>query len=133
MSDIKKTKFFLHFVVAVCSSYPCVVQAQSALDFDVYRSRIEPIFLKKREGGMRCYDCHSMMPTRLKLEPLSQGNSSWTEEQSRRNFEAVSLLVTPANPLQSRLLLHPLAPEAGGDPPTPAANSGLRRKIRNGR
>jgi YVTN family beta-propeller protein len=116
MPDTKRVKLLLHFVVAVCCSYPCLVQAQSSLDFDVYRRRIEPIFLKKREGGIRCYDCHSMMPTRLKLEPLSPGNSSWTEEQSRRNFEAVSQLVTPANPLQSRLLLHPLAPEAGGDP-----------------
>jgi YVTN family beta-propeller protein len=116
MPDTKRVKLLLHFVVAVCCSYPCLVQAQSSLDFDVYRRRIEPIFLKKREGGIRCYDCHSMMPTRLKLEPLSPGNSSWTEEQSRRNFEGVSQLVTPANPLQSRLLLHPLAPEAGGDP-----------------
>jgi YVTN family beta-propeller protein len=116
MPDTKKAKLLLHFVIAGCCLYPCVLQAQSSLDFDVYRSRIEPIFLEKRANGVRCYDCHSMMPTRLKLEPLSQGNSSWTEEQSRRNFEAVSQLVAPANPLQSRLLLHPLAPEAGGDP-----------------
>jgi YVTN family beta-propeller protein len=91
-------------------------QAQSALDFDEYRSRIEPIFLKKREGGMRCYDCHSVMVTRLRLEPLSPGSSSWAEEQSRKNFEAVSQLVTPSDPSKSRLLLHPLAQEAGGDP-----------------
>jgi len=116
MPHIKKAKLLLHFVVTVCCAYPCVVQAQSSLDFDVYRRSIEPIFLEKRANGMRCYDCHSLMPTRLKLEPLSPGNSAWTEEQSRRNFEAVSQLVTPANPLQSRLLLHPLAPEAGGDP-----------------
>ncbi|HVS88496.1 MAG TPA: cytochrome D1 domain-containing protein [Candidatus Acidoferrum sp.] len=91
-------------------------QAPSSLDFDVYRSRIEPIFLKKREGGMRCYDCHSVMVTRLRLEPLSPGSSSWAEEQSRKNLEAVSQLVTPSDPSKSRLLLHPLAQEAGGDP-----------------
>jgi YVTN family beta-propeller protein len=91
-------------------------RAQSSLDFEVYRSRVEPIFLKKREGAMRCYDCHSMMVTRLRLEPLSPGSSSWTEEQSRKNFEAVSELVTPSDPSKSRLLLHPLAQEAGGDP-----------------
>ena len=91
-------------------------QAPSSLDFDEYRSRIEPIFLKKREGGMRCYDCHSVMVTRLRLEQLSPGSSSWTEEQSRKNFEAVSQLVTPSDPSKSRLLLHPLAQEAGGDP-----------------
>jgi YVTN family beta-propeller protein len=91
-------------------------QAQSSLDFETYRTRIEPIFLKTREGGVRCYDCHSAMPTRLRLERLSDGASSWTEEQSRHNFKVVSQLVIPADPLKSRLLLHPLSPEAGGDP-----------------
>jgi YVTN family beta-propeller protein len=97
-------------------SAPGAGQAQSSLDFEVYRTRVEPIFLKQRENGMRCYDCHSMMATRLKLEPLSPGSSTWTEEQSRKNFAAVSQLVAPSNPMQSRLLLHPLAQEAGGDP-----------------
>jgi len=91
-------------------------QVQSSLDFETYRTRIEPIFLKTREGGVRCYDCHSALPTRLRLERLSDGSSSWTEQQSRRNFSVVSKLVTPADPLKSRLLLHPLSPEAGGDP-----------------
>ena len=115
MPHTKKVKRIL-LLVAVCSLYAGAAPAQMPLDFDVYRSRIEPIFLKKREGGMRCYDCHSMMATRLRLEPLSAGNSSWTEDQSRKNFAAVSQLVTPSDTLKSRLLLHPLAPEAGGDP-----------------
>jgi YVTN family beta-propeller protein len=88
----------------------------STLDFETYRTRIEPIFLKQREGGVRCYDCHSKLVTRLRLEPLSEGSSLWTEEQSRRNFSFVAQLVIPGVPLESRLLLHPLAPSAGGDP-----------------
>ena len=86
------------------------------LDFETYRTRVEPIFLKKRQDGARCYDCHSALSTRLRLKLLSPGSSSWTEGQSRQNFEVVSQLVTPSNPLKSRLLLHPLAQEAGGDP-----------------
>ncbi len=39
----------------------------------------------------------------------------WDDEQSRKNFEAVSKLVIPGDPLSSRLLMHPLEPEAGGD------------------
>src|SRR6266699_1339129 len=62
----------------------------SSLDFETYRTRVEPIFLKQRQGGMRCYDCHSVLATRLRLEPLSPGSSSWTTEQSRRNFKVVS-------------------------------------------
>jgi hypothetical protein len=44
-------------------------QARPSLDFEVYRSRIEPIFLKKRKGSVRCYDCHSILATRLRLQP----------------------------------------------------------------
>jgi len=90
--------------------------ANSSVDFQTYRTRIEPIFLKQRQDGVRCYDCHSKLPTRLRLEPLSPGSSSWTEEQSHRNFAVVSQLITPSQPLKSRLLLHPLSQEAGGDP-----------------
>jgi YVTN family beta-propeller protein len=90
--------------------------APSPLDFNVYRTRVEPIFLKRREGGVRCVDCHSMMNTRLRLQQFSAGDSAWTEEQSWQNFEVVSRLVTPGEPMKSRLLLHPLAPGAGGDP-----------------
>jgi YVTN family beta-propeller protein len=90
--------------------------AQPPPDFAAYRARVEPIFLKKRENGIRCYDCHSALATRLKLVPLSPGNQSWTEEQSRLNFQAVSQLIVPGDPAKSPLLLHPLAAEAGGDP-----------------
>jgi YVTN family beta-propeller protein len=90
--------------------------AQSSLDYQVYRNRVEPIFLKTREGGMRCYDCHSVLTTALRLQPLTAGSPNWTLEQSQQNFEVVSRLVTPSNPLKSRLLLHPLAAAAGGDP-----------------
>jgi len=91
-------------------------QPRSSLDFESYRSRIEPIFVKKREGNTRCYDCHSALATRFPLERFLPGNSSWTEEQSRKNFESVSRLVALSDPLKSPLLVHPLAPEAGGDP-----------------
>jgi YVTN family beta-propeller protein len=91
-------------------------EAQSCSDFETYRTHVEQIFLKPRQDGVRCYDCHSKLVTRLRLEPLSAGSSSWTEEQSRRNFAVVSQLITRSEPLKSRLLLHPLAQEAGGDP-----------------
>jgi YVTN family beta-propeller protein len=91
-------------------------RSSSSLDFKTYRAQIEPVFLKMRQGNVRCYDCHSVMNTRLKLQPLTAGDSTWSEEQSRQNFAVVSKLVTPNEPMKSRLLLHPLAPEVGGDP-----------------
>lgn len=89
--------------------------APSSLDFSVYRTQVEPIFLKRHEGGVRCVDCHSVMNTRFRLQQFSAGDSAWTEEQSRQNFEVVSRLVAPGEPMKSHLLLHPLAAEAGGD------------------
>ena len=58
--------------------------------------------------------CHAESNNAFRLERLPAGASAWTEEQSRRNFETVSKLVNPGDPDTSRLLTHPLAPEAGG-------------------
>ena len=89
-------------------------QAQT-LDYAYFKAQVEPIFLQKRAGHARCYVCHAERSNNsFRLEKLSPGASSWTEEQSRRNFAMASRLVAPARPEESLLLLHPLAPEAGG-------------------
>lgn len=84
------------------------------LDFEFYRARIEPIFLVKRPGAVRCVECHERGAGALRLQPLERG--TWTEEASRKNFAAVSAFVAPGNPGGSRLLQHPLDRESGGDP-----------------
>jgi hypothetical protein len=90
------------------------VQAQS-LDYEYFKASVEPIFLKKRPGHTRCYVCHADRSNNaFRLEKLSSGSKFWSEEQSRRNFEMASRLVVPGRPEASLLLLHPLAPEAGG-------------------
>jgi len=86
-----------------------------ALDFEIYKSRVEPIFLKKRPGHARCVVCHEANNSAFRLQPLDKGATSWTEEQSRLNYQSVSRLVKPGDPDASRLLIHPLAPDAGGD------------------
>jgi hypothetical protein len=94
--------------------------AASSLDFEYYRTRVEPIFLKPRQpnegSGNACFTCHTKIATRMRLQPLAPGATSWTAEQTQANFAVVSRLVTPGDPGKSPLLLHPLAPEAGGDP-----------------
>jgi hypothetical protein len=90
--------------------------AQSALDFELYRSRIEPIFLAKRTGHARCYVCHSRGTYPFRLQRLAPGSASWSEEQSRLNFAEASRLIVPGVPLESRLLTMPLSEEAGGNP-----------------
>src|SRR5580692_5106798 len=88
------------------------------LDYEFFKTRVEPIFLKKRsDEHARCYVCHQMMRHGggpLSLEMLPSGADFWTEEQSRKNFETVSKLVVPGNPELSLFLRMPLAPEVGG-------------------
>jgi YVTN family beta-propeller protein len=102
-------------LLALCAR-PAHAQAP---DFETYRTRVEPIFLKPRAAngpGGSCFLCHTHVNSRLRLQPLSPGQTAWSEEQSRRNFEAVRRLVTPGDPLESPLLLRPLAATAGGAP-----------------
>jgi hypothetical protein len=78
-------------------------QGKPPLDYETYKATVQPIFLERREGHVRCYTCHS------------ENNNSWTEEQSRKNYASVSGLAVPSDPASSKMLIHPLAPEAGGD------------------
>jgi hypothetical protein len=107
------TTFARLALLVLISSAAHLAIAQS-LDFETYKTTIEPIFVKKRAGHARCVACHSASNNGFKLQPLAEG-ATWTEEQSGRNFESVSKLVNASNPQASRLLMHPLAHEAGGD------------------
>ena len=85
----------------------------AALDFDFFKARVQPIFLAKRPGHARCVTCHRTGSP--PLVPLADGQATWTDEQSRQNFDAWKRVVVPGRPDASRLLLHPLAKTAGGD------------------
>ena len=103
-------------LAALAVSIPITVaQTVPKLDYEFFKSRVEPVFLTKRPDHARCYVCHVESNNAFRLQRLSPGAGGWTEEQSRRNFEVVSILVNPGDPATSRLLLHPLAPESGGD------------------
>ena len=89
--------------------------SQPVLDFEFFKQRVEPVFLQQRPGHARCYACHTETNNNFRLQVLTPGSATWTEEQSRLNFESASQHVRPGDLAASRLLLHPLAPEAGGD------------------
>ena len=99
------------FALACVVSLP--VAAQS-LDYDVFKTKVEPIFLQKRPSHARCVVCHAAANHAFSLQPLDKGATTWTEEESRKNFEMVSRIVRPGNPDASLLLRQPLAHEAGG-------------------
>src|SRR5258707_5862662 len=126
VSNVRPKRILGSFLVVsgVAPSAPAPFSAQApspsgpSLDYGVFKTQVEPIFLKKRwPDHARCYVCHEVSRHGggpLTLERLSPGASFWTEEQSRANFQVVSKLVTPGNPLASMLLLMPLAAEVGG-------------------
>ena len=89
--------------------------AAPPLDYDFFRASVQPIFLAKRPGLARCYVCHRGNGGTNYLQILSPGAATWDDEQSRKNFEAVRRYVIAGSPEKSRLLIHPLAAEAGGD------------------
>ena len=93
---------------------PVVASKTPTLDYDFFKTKVEPIFLKKREGHTRCYVCHEESNHAFRLEKLPAGATFWTEQQSRKNFDTVSALFAPGDAADSLLLLQPLAPEAGG-------------------
>jgi hypothetical protein len=92
---------------------PSTASAQS-LDFEVYRSSVEPIFLLKRAGHTRCAVCHGGSTNSFSLVRVAPGTAAYTEAQSRKNFEVVTKLVVPGRPDDSHLLMYPLVPEEGG-------------------
>jgi len=119
------------FLVVVASSLAAAVfslsQAQSAaplpppvpgapaLDYGFFKTRVQPVFLTKREGHGRCYVCHVNNNARFHVVPLSPGATSWNEQQSKQNFELIKRVAVPGV-AASPIVNHPLDEKAGGDP-----------------
>ena len=95
---------------------PVSAQTRAAappLDYEYFKAHVQPIFRAERSGHARCIACHGS-GTPLRLQPIPMGQANWTEEESRKNFDAVRRMVVPGSE-KSRLLMHPLAEAAGGD------------------
>jgi hypothetical protein len=102
-----------HFATICFLALPLMAQS---LDFETYRTKVEPIFLKKRPTHARCIVCHEGTRTAFRLEALAEGQTSFTSEQSRKNYDSITrMVINKQNPEQSALLKHPLAEAAGGD------------------
>ncbi|MGC4081895.1 MAG: hypothetical protein QM736_07260 [Vicinamibacterales bacterium] len=95
------------------ASTPAAQPVASTLDFEFFKTRVQPIFLAKRPGHAKCIQCHENGQPRLVA--LEAGETMWNDAQSRQNFNAWQRVVVPGDPESSRLLMHPLAREAGGD------------------
>src|SRR5437762_14281788 len=87
----------LLFVAALLTQYPAAAapQAQapaapapSALDYEFFKTKVQPIFLATRDGHTRCVSCHCNC-TPMRVQALSSCASTWNYQQSRRPFLAV--------------------------------------------
>jgi hypothetical protein len=86
------------------------------LDYDFFKTKVQPIFLTKRDGHARCVMCHADANNQLHLQKLPEGQTTWSEEDTKKNFDTVSKIINGVDdPMQAKILVHPLAPEAGGD------------------
>jgi YVTN family beta-propeller protein len=130
MIGTKRATLLLVFCAATTSSlysgtrpmaHPAEPAAASSaqtpsLSLEFFKTKVQPIFLKNRSEHARCYGCHILSNRIFRLEPLSPGSTDWSDEQSEKNFQSALEVVVPGDPASSKLLLHPLSPDAGGDP-----------------
>ena len=135
----------LLFVAALLTQYPAAVapQAQapaapapSALDYEFFKTKVQPIFLAKRDGHTRCVSCHSK-GTPMRLQALSLGATTWNEEQSRMNFRVVQARAVPNNTWTRRgcaerccrqhRLKHPACARAGAARPCADEGDAVRK------
>ena len=110
--------------------------AAAGLDYEMFKSQIQPMFIKKREGLVRCVQCHGRGGGTggLLVIPPDEGTTAWTEEQSRKNFDSASRLVGPGQPRGQPAAD---APARHATPAairsTAAASTGRPGRIRSGR
>jgi len=107
----------MHFtrslLLVLVTASSAAAQTAPALDYEFFKARVQPIFVAERPGHSRCIACHGS-GTPMRLQPLAAGQATWSDEQSRKNFDVVRRMVVPGS-AKSRLLLHPLAEAGGGD------------------
>ena len=108
MRAMKTTIVFIASLLALAA----VSAQQPSLDYEYFKAKVQPIFVAKRPGHARCISCHGQ-GTPLRLQPLAPGATTWSEEDSRKNFQVVRRVASAGD--KSRLLLHPLDENAGGD------------------
>lgn len=90
-----------------------VARSGPPLDFEFFRSCVQPIFANPREGHVRCSNCHDSGLAGFAPVPAG-GRSTWSDAQATQAFQVILRLILPGNPEQSRFLLKPLHPDGGG-------------------
>ena len=89
----------------------------AVLDFEYFRTQVQPILLTKRPGYTRCVVCHSTGGAVGFLQPLSPGATTWSEYQEHIRSDAAldrrlqPVLVAEPSREQAIKILTSLRPE----------------------
>lgn len=102
-------------LVAACANAPASLSGPPTPDYEFYKVRVQPIFMVKKPGMISCMNCHRREDRGWPLEMPPRGVETFTEAQSRHNYDVTLVWIKPGNPDESRLLTKPLARDAGGD------------------
>ena len=83
------SNLLLRTLCAVVAATPLVLStsahaADVSLDYEFFKARVQPIFLKKRDNHVRCYVCHSEATNAFKLVHMEKGQTAYTEEDTRK-------------------------------------------------
>jgi cytochrome c553 len=68
--------------------------AKGSLDYEFFKAKVQPIFSEQASRHARCIACHGQ-GTPLRLQPVAAGSSTWSEEDSRKNFETIKRVAQP--------------------------------------
>jgi hypothetical protein len=91
-----------------------MAEAAPTVDFEFFQSCVQRVFVTTTPGALPCTECHGGGTAGF-ARPVGDGRDFWDEEESRLNFRVAMRLIEPGEPTRSRLLMHPLAYEGGGD------------------
>src|SRR3981081_3096150 len=89
-----RTRFIMtDAFLSAASPLPMATRAAPSLDYEFFKTRVQPVFLQKRDGHTRCYVCHAESNNAFRLERLANGAAAGNGEHCGQNFERAAVHV----------------------------------------
>jgi hypothetical protein len=121
-------------VLAALAVSTAITAAPTApkLDYEFFKSRVEPVFLTKRPDHARCYVCHVESNNAFRLDSFHPGRVPGPRNNRAATLRWSRHSSTRGIPIQADCCFIPLPPKAAAMCFTPADGSLPRRTIQPG-